>query len=215
MDRPGDDFFAGPVLPGDQHIRIRGSDASDGFKHRHHRRSRGNELRAARHTQQTVFRGQPFRPLQRAMKFDLRPQNGEQPLVLPRLLDKIPRSPAHRLDRQIHISPRGHDDDRKRTVDRNNFGKQIQTLLSGCRVPRVVQIDQYRVVGRSREGLARQLRRANDINFVALRLQQKFNGFENMLLIVGGQNAGRLGCSFAPTRRKARSSPIWLELGMR
>ena len=164
--------------------------------------------------QQAVFSRQPFRSLQGAMKFDLGAQNGEQPLVLPRLLNKIARAAAHGLDRQVHVAPCGHHNDRERAVHRHNIRKQVQPFLSGSRVARVVQVDQHRVVGRTRERLARQLGRADDINLVALRLQQQFNGFKDMLLVVGRQNAGGLGGAFAPARRKAQSHPVLVELGM-
>ena len=90
MNRARDYFLAGSMLAGNQDIRVRRSKASDRFQHRDHGRRCGNELGTSLNAQQAVLSGQPFRSLQRAMKFDLGPQNGKQPLVLPRLLNKIP-----------------------------------------------------------------------------------------------------------------------------
>ena len=141
------------------------------------------------------------------MQFDLGSQNGEQPLIFPRLLNKIPRSPAHCLDRQIHVAPCSHDDDGQRAVYRHNIGKQAQPFLSGSGIPRVVQIDQHRVVGGTREGLARELRRADNVNLVALRLQEEFDGFENVLLVVRRQNTGRF-YGLCANRGKRNLSPV-------
>jgi hypothetical protein len=142
-----------------------------------------------------VAMNQPFRTLQRAVKLDLGPQNRKQPLVLPRLLNKIARASAHGLDRQVHVAPCGHHNDRERAVHRHNIGKQSQPFLSGGGVTRVVQVDQYRVVGRARKRVARELRGANDVNLVALRLEQQFNRFQDVLLVVGRQDAGGFGCA--------------------
>ena len=195
MDRARDDFFAGSMLAGDQDIRVGGSEASDGFQHRYHRRRCGNKLGTSFNAQQTVFSGQPFRSLQRAMQLDLGPQNGKQPLVLPRLLNKIARASPHGLDRQVHVAPCGHHDDRERAVDCDNIGKESQPFLPGGGVAGIVQIDQHRIVGRTRKGFARKLGGADYINLVALRLQQQFNGFQNVLLVVGSQDAGGFRCA--------------------
>ncbi len=111
MQRLRHHFLARPVFAGDQHIRIGGSDARDRLEHRLHGRRGRDELGAALRAQQPVLRLQALRRLQRPMELDLGPQDHrEQPLVLPWLLDEIPRPAAHRLDRQLDVAPRRHHD---------------------------------------------------------------------------------------------------------
>ena len=64
------------------------------------------------------------------MQFDLRAQDGQQPLVLPRLLNEVARAPAHSLDRQPDIAPSGHHDHGDIAVERDDLRKQVQTFLA-------------------------------------------------------------------------------------
>ena len=143
------------------------------------------------------------------MKFDLCSQDGKKPFVLPWFLDEVPRTPSHGLDGQFHISPCGHHDDWQRAIHRNNFRKQIQAFFPRCSVPRVVEINQHGIVG-SRERLAGKPRRAIAINLVALRLQQKLDRLENVLLVVGRQNAGYLQMPSANAAETLIQLPVWL-----
>ena len=56
------------------------------------------------------------------------------------------RAAAHGLDRQAHRAPGRHHDDRQRVVGGADAAEQIEAFLAGCRVARVVQIDQDHVV---------------------------------------------------------------------
>ena len=152
-----DDFLAGAVLAGDQNVGVGGADAGDRLQHGLHGGRGGDEFRTALGPEQAVFRCQTFGLLQRAMQFDLRAQDGEQAFVLPGLLDEVARAAAHGFDRQFHVAPCGHDDDRNSAVEGDDFREQIEAFLSGGRVARVVQIDQHRVVRTAeRERLAHQ-----------------------------------------------------------
>ena len=81
------------------------------------------------------LRFEPAGPAQRATELDLRAEDGQQPLVVPRLLDEVARAAAHRFDRQVHRAPRGHDDDRQRFVGRVDPRQQVEPLLArtSCR----------------------------------------------------------------------------------
>ena len=70
-----------------------------------------------------------------------------------------------------------------------NARQQIETLLAGGGVARVVQVDQQHIVVALAQRLQQQLRRAHAIHLNALRRQQQLDGFENVRLIVGNQNA--------------------------
>ena len=124
------------------------------------------------------------------------------------------RAPAaHRLDRQVHVAPCRHHNDGSVLSIASNIGKRSKPFLSGGGVARVVQVDQHRVVGRTREGVARELGGADHINLVALRLQQQFNGFKDVLLVVGRQDAGDLDALCA-NPAESPISPVLVELGM-
>ena len=60
---------------------------------------------------------------------------------------------------------------------------------------------------------ADQHRRSDRIYLVAFRPQQKFKRFENMLLVVGGENAARFDDSALETL-ETLTSPVLVEVGM-
>ena len=74
----------------------------------------GDEQRRRLGPQGAVFALESLAPPQRARQFDLRPNDREHARVVPRLLDEVAGAAAHRLDRQFHGAPGGHDDDRQR-----------------------------------------------------------------------------------------------------
>ena len=80
--------------------------------------------------QQSGFRFQLLRALQSAMQFDLGAQDGQQAFVLPRLLNEVARAAAHGLDRQSHVAPGRHDDDRNAAVEGDDLREQVETFLS-------------------------------------------------------------------------------------
>ena len=125
------------------------------------------------------------------MQFDLRAQNGEQPFVLPGLLDEVSRSAAHGFHRKFDVAPGGHDDDRKIAVERNDFRKKIQAFLARRGVARVVEIDQQRIIGIRGQRLPDFGGRLGALHPIALGTKQKLESFENVRLIVGRKNAWR------------------------
>ena len=191
VQRLRDHFLAGTVLARDQDVGVRRPDACDGLQHRLHGRRGGDELRTAFSAVQASLRFQLLRTLQGAMQFDLGAQDGEQALVLPRLLDKVARAAAHGFDRQADIAPRGHDDDRHAAVERDDLRQQVEALLSRRCIAGVVQVDEDRVVKLASQRLAHRRRRFRGVDGEARRTQQQFERFEDVRLIVGRKNASR------------------------
>ena len=137
-----DRALAGAVLAGDEDVGLRRPDALDDLEHRAHRRRGGDEQRTGVGLERAVLRLEPLLPSQRARQLDLRAQDREHPRVLPRLLHEVPRAAAHGLDGQIHAAPGGHHHDRQRRIVLADLRQQIQPLLPGRRVARVVEIHQ-------------------------------------------------------------------------
>ena len=113
-----------------------------------------------------------------------------QPLILPWLLDKIASAALHALNRKIDVAPRGHHDDGQTRVDLLNARQQIQALLPGGRIARVIQVDQQHVVLPLAQRLQGKLRRAHAVHVDSLGSQQQFHGFQNVRLIVRHQIRG-------------------------
>src|SRR5207237_5388505 len=91
--------FAGAVLAGDEHVGLRRPDARDQLEHRTHRRRLGDEKRTDVGLQRSIFGLEPLLAPERARELDLRANDGEQPRVLPRLLDEVAGPPAQGLRR--------------------------------------------------------------------------------------------------------------------
>ena len=128
VQRPRYNFFSGAVLARDQNIRVGRANAGNGLEHRLHGRRGGDELGASLGLQQPILRRQSLGALQRAAQFNLRPQNREQPLVLPGLLDEVPRAAAHGLHGQFDVGPGGHDDDGNGAVESQQSRKEGRGL---------------------------------------------------------------------------------------
>ena len=90
----------------------------------------------------------------------------------------------------VNVGPSRHDDDGSGVVQRNDLRKQVEALPAGSRVPRVVQVNEQGIIGAGGQRFANQGRGSRGLHFVALRAQQEFDGFENMLLVVGRQDTG-------------------------
>ena len=129
------------------------------------------------------------------MQFDLGAQNRQQAFVFPGLLNEVARAAAHGFDGQPNIAPGGHYDDRNAAVEGNDFGEQVETFLAGGGVAGVVQVDQYGVVELAGQGFAHGSRRLGGVNIKALGTQQQLDGFKNVRLVVGRQNAAGTGLS--------------------
>ena len=185
-----------PCSPVIKHIGVGGANPRYGVEYRLHGGRRGNELGPAFGLEQAILRRQSFGLLQCTVKFDLCPQDREQALVLPGLRNEIPRTTAHRFHGECNVRPRRHHDNRSRTVEGNDLGEEVETLAAGSCVSRVIQVDEKSIVRAGSESLAHACRRFCHFQFVALRAQEEFDGFENMLLVVGGQDAWLVMCRF-------------------
>ena len=111
MQGPRHNLFSRAVLARDQDIRVGRSNAGYGLEHGLHGRGRGNELGTSLSLQQAILRGKPLGALQCPAQVNLGPKDGQQPLVLPWLLDEVTGPTAHGLHCQLDVRPRGHDND--------------------------------------------------------------------------------------------------------
>ena len=65
--------------------------------------------------------------------------------------------------------------------------QQVQALLAGGSVARVVEVDQQHIVFAMAQFLQQRLRRAHTIHLDAVRAEQQLHGFQDVRLIVGNQ----------------------------
>ncbi len=191
MQQAGDDFLAGAVLAGDQDRRIRRRDAFDRLAHRFHRRRFGDERRQVAPLQARVFFLQAPAAPQRAAQLELRLHRRDQLVVVPRLLDVVARAAPHRLHGARDAAPAGHHQHRQRRIDRLHPVEQLEPFLPGCRVTRVVEIDQRDVEVRPLELVDELGRRRSGGDLIPLAAQQELEGIEDVDLIVGDEHAAQ------------------------
>jgi hypothetical protein len=79
---------------------------------------------------------------ERTAQFGLRPDDRQQPLVVPRLLDEVARAAPHRFDRDVHRAPGRHHHHRERFVGGVDALQQVEPFLARRGVARVVQVHQ-------------------------------------------------------------------------
>ena len=125
------------------------------------------------------------------MQFDLGAKNREESLVFPWFLHKVSSPSPHGLNRQFDIGPCGHHDHGNGGVKGHNLREQIETFLSGSGIPRVVEVDEHCIIRTTGESFAHERRRTNFVYFVALRPEQQLQGFQDVLLVISGENPGR------------------------
>ena len=205
MQPPGDHLLTRPVFPGDQHVRVRGTDAFDDLQHRSHRLGFGDELRRALPSEADVLGLEPLGTPQGPRQVDLRPDRGQQPLVVPRLLDVVARSPAHRLHSSVHTCPRGHGDHRQRFVQLAQGPEQVQSLPSGRGVAGIVQIEQHEIEISLLDGALDRVRGRDSRGLVALALQQEEQSLQDVGLVVRDQDACRHRLPTLPENRPFRA----------
>src|SRR2546427_1057481 len=195
MERLRDGPFTGPVLPGDEDVRLRWSDTRDELEYRTHRRGFGDEQRPAVRLERSVLGLEALLPAERARELHLRAHDGEEPRVLPRLLHEVARAAAHRLDRDLDAAPRGHDDDGERRIVAAQLRQQVEPFLARRRVARALEGHQHGVELVPVDRLADGRRGSGGFDFVSLAFEEQAQRFENVRLIVGDQHArdGRLG----------------------
>jgi len=157
-----------------------------------HGRRLGDEFRPPFGAQQAVFRFQDFGLPHRPPQLDLGAHNRDEPRVFPRLLDEIAGAATHRLHRQIYVRPGGHYDDAQTAVMRTQLGKQFQTFRAGGCIAGVIEVDEKGVEGFTGHPIQDLTRRLGSGYPVTLGLQQQLDCIQNMGLIIGGQNPGRV-----------------------
>ena len=189
MEQLGDDLLAGAVFAGDEYVGVGRPDLRDQLEHRLHGGRAGDELRHAFGAEQAVFEFELARAAQGLMQLGVDADEREQALVFPRLLDKVARAALDALDGEVDVAPRGHHDHRQARVDLLNAREQVEALLAGGGVARVVEVDEQDIVVALAQRFEQQLRRAHAVDVDALRRQQQLDGLENVRLIVGDQNA--------------------------
>jgi len=188
MERLGHHTLARAVLSGDEHVGFGRSDASDDLQHRLHRPRLADQERPGFAPQQEVLLFELSPLSQRPAQFDLRPQDCQKALVLPRLGDEIAGPATHGLHRQLDAAPGGHDHDGQGAVDLLDLEQKVKALLSRGAAANVVQVQQRDVevmLGHSAKNLRR---RAGRLDPVALGLQQQTQRPQHIGLVVTNQN---------------------------
>ena len=116
MQRPRDDFLAGPGIADDQRIGIRCPDRADPVAEIHHDLGPAGQARLqvvplARHGPETPVFEHQAAPVHRPTDDAGEMLGGE------RLLQEVVGSLPHRLDRQLHVAVPGDQDDRDFAVE--------------------------------------------------------------------------------------------------
>ena len=135
--------LAGAVLAGDEHVGVGRSDARDHLQHRPHGGGFGDQLGEVGRARSARFSASSRWPRRSAWPSSICVlRMAEQARVVPGLLDEVARAAAHGLHRQVHAAPGGHDDHRQRGVERLDAVQQVEALLAGGGVARVVEVHQ-------------------------------------------------------------------------
>ncbi len=194
MHRLRDHAFAGAMLAGDQHVGSGWPDASDHFEDRtHRRRIRDHRDAGFGCAQQAVLIFQTLAAAQRRAQLHLRADRADHASVVPRLLDEVTRSAAHRFHHQVHAAPRGHHDHRQCAVHGGDAIQQVQTFLARSGVTGVIQVHQQDVVVLGFEGAEDAAGRSRRVDLEAFALQQQAERFQHVVLIVGDEGSGLHG----------------------
>ena len=199
MEGERDRALAGAVLARDEDVGVGGSDALDELQHRLHLGGGGDQPQGSRLLQRGVLRLEPLAGAQGAAQLHLGAHDGQQPRVVPGLGHEVPRSPAHRLHRQLHARPCRHHHDGQGPVDRLQAGEQVEPLLAGGRVAGVIQVHEEKIELAFRQGREQVRWGAHGFKDISVRLEKQLQSIQHVLLIVGNENSafGRLrigGC---------------------
>ena len=196
VDATGDQPLAGAVLAKDQHVRIGWSRALDERQHRPHGFGGRDEAlcvlalqKSVLGAQSRVFRAKPPGLPGGLAESDLAAQHAREPRVVPGLLDEVARAAAHRLDRELDAAPGRHDDHRQLRVELPQRHEQCQTFLAGCRVARVVEIDERRREAPGRGGLQRGRWGLDAMHFVAPGFQEQSQRVAHVALVIGDEDS--------------------------
>ena len=185
--------FAGAVLAGDEHVGVGGAHARDHVEHRPHGRRLRDQLREALGAQGAILGFQALSFAQRAAQLDLRFEDGREARVVPGLLNEIARAAAHGLHGQLHRSPGRHHDHRQGGIEALDAVEQLETFLAGGGVARVVEVHQDDVEIARFDGIDGRGGRVDGLGLIAFALHQEAQRFEDVGLIVGDEDARRVG----------------------
>ena len=96
---------------------------------------------------------------------------------------------AHGLDRQFHRAPGRHDHHRQGGIERLDAVQQVEPFLAGGGIAGVVQVHQDDVEIARFHGVDHGRGRGGGFGAVAFAFDQEAEGFENVGLVVGNQDA--------------------------
>ena len=82
----------------------------------------------------------------------------KQPLILPRLLDKVASAALNAFDGEVDIAPRRHHNHGKARIEILNAGQQIKPFPARRGIACVIEIDQNDIVVALAQRLNQQLR---------------------------------------------------------
>src|SRR5581483_2112987 len=104
MQASRDHLFSHAMFSGDEHVSVRRRNALDQRQHALHGRRFGHNGGLSLCAQKAILSFQALPFAQGPAEFYLAAQDGEQPGVIPGLLDEIPRPAPHGLNRQFDAS---------------------------------------------------------------------------------------------------------------
>ncbi len=192
MQGLSDNFFSRAMLARDQYVRVARANAAQQHQQRLHGLGFRNEHRPVLRAQKTILGFQTLGPPHSAVKINLRADNAEQALIVPRLLNEVAGAAAHGFNGQFHAAPRGHHDDGQLAVNTLNLQQQVNSLLPRCRVPMVVQVHQHQIELARLQRFNHSKRIADSLSRIAFRFQQQAQSFADIGLIIGDKDPDRL-----------------------
>ena len=179
--------LASSIFASDQYVRFGGTNARDEFDDRPHPRGFRDQVGCGA-AQELVLRFELLTFAQRARQFDLRPNNAEEPIVVPRLRDKIARAAFHRFHRQIDRCPSRHYDKGQGVIDRLDPRDYIESLLTGSGIARVIEIHHQERIIAFFERIQHGPERSRGLCLIAFAFQQDAQRLEHIALVIGNQD---------------------------
>src|SRR5947207_436985 len=184
----GDNFFARAMLAGDQHVRIRRTNACDELKHRLHLWRLGDERRHPLSAQETILCLESLAMSNGAAEFYLSAENAQKSAIFPGLLYEVACATSHGFDSNFDAAPRGHDNYGKSAVHGLNAREKIESFFARGSVTSVIQIDEQDVEILQLDRIQHRGRISHSFSTVSLTLQKHAQGFANVWLIVGDED---------------------------
>ena len=188
-----DDFFSCPVLAGDEHAGVGGSDARDGGEDRLHSGRGGDHLRQALGAEEAILSFEALGAADGVVEVDLGAQDGEQAGVVPGFLDEVVGAAAHGFDGELDVGPGSHDDDGELGLVGANLGEEVEAFAAGGGVAGVIQVEEKSIEGAGLERVDDHVRRGGFFDAIAFGFEEELESVEDVGLIVGDQDQGREG----------------------